>query len=302
MEKWGGLVWDTNVVKISLFTVKLFTLILSTLHTGRGELRGGHVAGMSLAIRLSPAENTRPRCRPIGHAIRRQAASPMATAILIADQIEIPAMAQGLVDFRRWAISDDFPERGRIDFVGGRIEVDLSPEDLHTHGTTIVEILAVLAGRIRQLELGEIYTSRARVSCPMADLSVEPDILFVSYDAMDSDRVRLIPKPGVPECYVEFEGSPDLIVEIVSDSTEGKDTQRLPTAYWQAGVREFWLVDARRSELCFRIHHRSDADYQPAPTDDDSYQYSAVLGCWYRLERLRNDHGRLRYALLEKAG
>ena len=37
------LVWDTNVVKISLFTVKLFTLILSTLHTGRGESHGTHV-------------------------------------------------------------------------------------------------------------------------------------------------------------------------------------------------------------------------------------------------------------------
>ncbi len=45
------LVWDTNVVKISLFTVKLFTLILSTLRTGRGELRGAHIGCL---MRKSP--------------------------------------------------------------------------------------------------------------------------------------------------------------------------------------------------------------------------------------------------------
>ena len=45
------LVWDTNVVKISLFTVKLFTLILSTLHTGRG---GSHATCVGWLLRTSP--------------------------------------------------------------------------------------------------------------------------------------------------------------------------------------------------------------------------------------------------------
>jgi len=31
------MVWDSEFVKISLFTVKLFTLKLSTIHTVRGE-------------------------------------------------------------------------------------------------------------------------------------------------------------------------------------------------------------------------------------------------------------------------
>ena len=96
------------------------------------------------------------------------------------------------------------------------------------------------------------------------------------------------------------EGPPDLIVEIVSDSSVRKDTKRLPKAYWQAGVLEYWLVDARREELFFRIHQRGDADYQPALMDDESYQYSAVLDCWYRLDRSRNPRGRLQYVLREK--
>ena len=49
-----------------------------------------------------------------------------------------------LDDFRRWALSDDFPETGRIDFIEGRIEVDMAPEDLFCHGTLKTEIVAAL--------------------------------------------------------------------------------------------------------------------------------------------------------------
>ena len=155
--------------------------------------------------------------------------------------------------------------------------------------------------RLRRDDVGELYTDRARVTCPEADLSVEPDVVFVSNDAFDSGRVRLVPKSSLAaDRYVELEGPPDLIVEIISDSSVRKDTARLPNAYWQAGVREYWLVDARTDDLLFRIHHRGETEYEPAPVGDDRYQYSAVLDCWYRLQRDRNRHGRLQYTLLER--
>lgn len=226
----------------------------------------------------------------------------MATAILIEDRLEIPAL-RDLADFRRWATSDTFPETGRIDFVAGRIEVDVSPEELHTHGKLKIELVRVLANRVRELDLGELYTDRARVSCPEADLSVEPDIVFIAEDTLDTGRVRLVPKvTGEEDRYVELEGAPDLIVEIVSESSVRKDTKRLPRSYWQAGVREFWLADARREQLFFRIHRRGNSAYEPAPVDDESYQYSAVLGAWYRLDRSRNVRGRWQYTLREKPG
>ena len=103
----------------------------------------------------------------------------MASAILIEDELEIPAI-QDLEDFRRWATAEDFPETGRIDFVAGRIEVDMSPEELHTHGKPKTELVIVLGERIRSRQLGELYTDRTRVSCPDADVSAEPDIVFIS--------------------------------------------------------------------------------------------------------------------------
>jgi Uma2 family endonuclease len=74
-------------------------------------------------------------------------------------------------------------------------------------------------------------------------------------------------------------------VEIVSDSSVTKDTRRLPAAYFEAGVREFWLVDARGADLQFQIHHRGKTEFQPAPTDEEGFQISTVFSCRFRLAR-----------------
>jgi Uma2 family endonuclease len=206
-----------------------------------------------------------------------------------------------LADFRRWALSDEFPEQGRIDYLGGRIEVDMSPEDLHTHGKLKTELVIVLGQRIKERQLGELYTDRARVSCPDAELSAEPDLVFVSNASLDAGRVRLVPKAsGKPDRYAEMEGPPDLIVEIISDASVRKDTERLPAMYDQAGIEEFWLIDARGPELLFQIFTRGSTGYEPVAADAEGFRRSAVLACSYRLERGRNRQGRLTFDLLSR--
>lgn len=223
----------------------------------------------------------------------------MASVIFLDQQIEIPQDLCTLADFRRWVLSDQFPDQGRIDYLGGRIEVDMSPEDLHTHGKLKTELVAVLWQRVKEKQLGELYTDRARVSCPEADLSVEPDLVFVADESLDSQRVRLVPRAGgEADRYAEMEGAPDLVVEIVSDASVRKDTKRLPEAYYRAGVREFWLVDARGRELLFQVYARGSGGYEATVPDAEGFQSSKVLGCSYRLERGRNRHGRLTFDLL----
>jgi len=225
----------------------------------------------------------------------------MALTLVLEEQIEVPMDLRCLADFRRWATSDAFPERGRIDYIAGRIDVDMSPEDLHTHGKLKIELVRVLSQRVKKDELGELYSDRTRASCAEADLSVEPDVVFVSESSLDTGRVRLVPKAGGgADRYVELEGPPDLIVEIVSDASVRKDTDRLPAAYFQAGVDEFWLIDARGEDLLFRIHRRGPSEYEPAERDADGYQRSVVLNRSYRLERGRNARGRLLFDLHEK--
>ena len=53
--------------------------------------------------------------------------------------------------------------------------------------------------------------------------------------------------------YVELDGSPDMVLEVVSDSSVEKDIDVLMDLYWKAGIREYWLVDARGERIEFKI-------------------------------------------------
>jgi len=222
----------------------------------------------------------------------------MATSVIFEEQVEIPMDLRSLADFRRWATSDDFPERGRIDYVAGRIEVDMSPEDLFRHGTLKGEIYALLHGLVKRRNMGHLFIDRARVSSPEADLSAEPDVVFVSHQALAEGRVRLIPgAAGGAPWYIELEGAPDLVVEVVSKSSVAKDTRRLPEAYFKAGVREFWLADARREPLVFRIHHRGQSAFAPVEPDAEGFQRSSVFGCSFRMDGQHDAEGKWSFDL-----
>ena len=223
----------------------------------------------------------------------------MAT-VLLDLEVEIPTI-RNLAEFRQWALSDAFPERGRIDYIAGRIEVDMSPEDFFTHGTLKSEIAAEVKDRVDELDLGHTLIAETRISSVPGDVSAEPDVVVITHEAFDYGRVRLVPKAsGEPDRFVEVEGGPDLIVEIVSDSSVKKDTKRLPPAYFAAGVQELWLIDARGKELVFQIHRRGDAGFEAVHVDDEGYQRSEVLDAAYLLERSRHQRGHWIYRLHQR--
>jgi Uma2 family endonuclease len=126
-------------------------------------------------------------------------------------------------------------------------------------------------------------------------------VVVFTHEAFDAGRVRLVPKAtGEPDRFNEVEGGPDLVVEIISDSSVKKDTRRLPAAYFAAGIREFWLIDARRKEMLFQIHRRGDTEFVPALSNEEAYRRSDVLNAWYWLERDRHKRGHWIYRLRMK--
>ena len=216
----------------------------------------------------------------------------MASSVIFEDRVEIPCF-RSLAEFREWALSDGFPERGRIDYIGGRVEVDMSPENVFFHGSVKTEIVVAIGIILRSSGGGYLFSDRMRVSCPGADFSAEPNVVYVSDEALDSGRVRLVQSAtGEPDSYVELEGAPDLVVEIVSDSSVAKDTQRLPISYWQAGVTEYWLIDVRGERMFFRVHSRSTSRYERVGVDGEGFQRSTVFDRRFRLDRQRNARGR----------
>jgi Uma2 family endonuclease len=96
----------------------------------------------------------------------------------------------------------------------------------------------VISQRLEQLLLGQLQgPGKGRVLQAPVDVVfsehdvVQPDLLFIT-----SDRLGIITDANV-------QGAPDLVVEILSRSTEQWDGQTKRGLYARYGVREYWLVD-----------------------------------------------------------
>ncbi len=192
---------------------------------------------------------------------------PPATAprcgINIAGEAFIPDWICDLASFRRWADSEEFPSRGRFSFLQGQLWVDLAMEQLFTHNQVKTKFSAALSQLVDAENNGYFFPDGVRLSHPIADLSSEPDAVFVSYESIRQNKVKLV--RGQLSGYVELEGSPELVVEIVSSSSVGKDTKLLRDLYAQAGIEEYWLIDARSQSPSMAILRLTSGSYQPAP-------------------------------------
>ncbi len=217
---------------------------------------------------------------------------------LIANEwaLVIPPKAQTMEGFREWATADDFPERVRVTYLHGEIIIDMSNEDMDDHVNPKGEIASVLIGLCKKLKTGKFYGDGLLVTKPEAGLSNNPDGLFFSYASLESGRVRPLPKKRAEDKYRELEGSPDLVLEIVSDGSAQKDLVYLREAYHRAGVLEYWIVDARKEELSFQILLRRKTGYVAAPVRE-GWQHSKVLDRSFRLERALDDYGLMEYTL-----
>lgn len=209
--------------------------------------------------------------------------------------IVIPASASTLEDFRQWTASVDFPEKGKIAYLGGEIFIDMSAERLDSHNAVKAEIFSTLYRMVNELDLGKFYPDGARVVHVEANVSNEPDAMFVSWESFDSNRVRLVPAKK-EDGFDELEGSPDIVAEILSPSSATKDLKKLRGLYWLAGIPEYWLIDARSEKLDFQILRASSKDYEVV-APKAGWHNSAVFGKSFRLSRKKDRVGTWLYRL-----
>jgi Uma2 family endonuclease len=218
------------------------------------------------------------------------------------ETVRIPPEALTFEGFRKWSHSPEFPDRGRIDYLAGHVEADLSPEDLYTHGTLKVAISSGLHALVEG-RLGHVFSDSTRIASRFAGLSVEPDVVVVLWDSLRSGRLRHVPAAGKkPNRYVELEGAPDVVVEVVSDGSLRKDTERLPPLYARAGIPELWLADARGEEVWFQILTLEDGRYVPVEADAEGWIRSPRLGVSFRLVRYSTPVATWSYVLERREG
>ena len=210
--------------------------------------------------------------------------------------IRVPASAVTLAGFREWVLSDDFPEFGRFSYIQGELFIDMSPEELDTHNRVKSEVAYAIMGLNKELDLGHFYSDRTLVTNEAAELYTEPDGTFVSWQSYEAGRVRLLPRKDVAGQYIELQGTPDWVVEIISRSSVEKDTRTLREAYHRARVREYWIINAQFDEIDFQIlRYRRDRYVAVSPRG--GWLRSQVFGRGFRLERRRDRLGFWEYTL-----
>ena len=138
-------------------------------------------------------------------------------------------------------------------------------------------------------DLGQYFSDGVLLSHRAARLTTVPDGVFVSYDALRTGRVRRV--EGATEGYVELDGTPDMVLEVVSESSVHKDTVELRRKYWRAGIPEYWLGDVRGESLQFDLLRRGARGYVRTRPQKDGWLKSQVFGRSFRLTRATDPVG-----------
>ncbi len=122
-----------------------------------------------------------------------------------------------------------FPDDGnRYEIVDGELFVTPSPIPLHQR--IIGNLFARLWNYVKEHDLGEAYVAPLDVAFTNTTV-LEPDLLFVS-----KARLHIIGEKNLS-------GPPDLVVEVLSESSSRLDREIKPKQYALYGVPEFWRID-----------------------------------------------------------
>ena len=125
------------------------------------------------------------------------------------------------------------PEGARYELVNGELIELTAPRIAHQR---LLGFLYTYVGSfVRENVLGEVFLSPTDVVLTDTD-TVQPDLIFVS-----AERADII----TPE---NIQGSPDLVVEILSPSTASRDWTDKLRLYSEHGIREYWLASVEVSE------------------------------------------------------
>jgi len=145
-----------------------------------------------------------------------------------------------------------FPDDGkRHELIDGVHYVTPCPS--FTHQELLGRLyLAIGTFLVNRRHLGRVVLSPFDVVMSTHDV-VEPDLLFIA-----GDQQAIITEANV-------QGAPALVVEILSPSTRRRDEGIKRRLYERAGVREFWLVDPKRSQVSV-CRRASDGTLAPVAT------------------------------------
>jgi Uma2 family endonuclease len=130
-------------------------------------------------------------------------------------------------------------------------ELSVTPAPGLSHQDILGNLFVILRDHVNARGLGKVFV--ALVDCILENITVvQPDIVFV-----ETARLSLLSERAI-------EGSPTLVIEIISPSSAGIDRQRKLQLYARYAVPYYWIVDPPARTI--EAHDLTQGAYREAGT------------------------------------
>jgi Uma2 family endonuclease len=178
-----------------------------------------------------------------------------------------PKIPMTYAEFLEW-----HPESQTAEWVDGEAFVMAPPSTGHQDLTLFLG--SVLRFYVESKGAGRVFVAPFQMKLGRAGR--EPDVLFVSSE----NCVR------IEGLYLK--GPADLAVEVVSPESRGRDRKEKFREYEQAGVREYWILDAVNRQAEFYALG-ADRTYRSLLIVEDIFRSQVIQGLWLDVKWLWQD-------------
>ncbi|MBI5526122.1 MAG: Uma2 family endonuclease [Deltaproteobacteria bacterium] len=174
-------------------------------------------------------------------------------------------MAQAAVKKTRQTYADylETPEGGGYQLIEGSIVRSPSPSTRHQ--MISVDLAFELTKCARERNLGTVLVAPMDVYFD-DETTVQPDLMLISKSRADIIEERFI------------RGTPDLVVEIVSETSAHQDMVLKKRLYAHFGVKEYWIVIPEEEAIDVYVLHDNAYDLRVRFRKTDTAESATVPG------------------------
>jgi Uma2 family endonuclease len=156
---------------------------------------------------------------------------------------------------------DDYlktPMGGKYQLIDGEIIEMTSPTP--SHQDTVLTLGMLLKKFANENKLGKVFIAPLDIYLGENE-TYQPDVFFIS-----KERESIIGEKKI-------EGAPDLVIEVLSESTAYYDLKKKKAVYEKSGVSEYWIVDPEEKNI--EIYENSTSGFQKIALVESSKTYTS---------------------------
>ncbi len=172
---------------------------------------------------------------------------------------------------RVYTIGDykSLPEGSLYQLING--ELIGSPSPTPYHQKVLRNLFVHLWKHISEKTLGEVFFSPIDVYLEEKE-AYQPDIIFISRERLD-----IVKEDGIY-------GAPDLVIEILSETTAYYDMKHKKTVYERSGVKEYWIVDPYEKSV--EVYENRKGKFEMIEYVKEGIVKSEILGVKVKIEEI----------------